>query len=161
MTLAQKLEFYSLPPSSPNGCRIWTGDTDDDGYGMIKVGGKRRRAHRVSYEQENGPIPEDVQALHSCDNPPCIRADHLFLGTNEDNHRDKCIKGRARNGQMNGFRQRGSQNGRAVLTEAQVLRMRADKDTSTNAFAREFGVRWTTANAARNGKHWSHLGAQS
>lgn len=42
----------------------------------------------------NGPIPEGMQVLHRCDVPYCVNPEHLFLGTDKENHRDKTAKGR-------------------------------------------------------------------
>jgi hypothetical protein len=63
---------------------------------MILEGKGYRRAHRVSYELANGPIPAGLCVLHHCDNRPCIRPSHLFLGTRRDNALDKTLKGRVR-----------------------------------------------------------------
>jgi hypothetical protein len=71
-------------------CIEWKGRTDKDGYGTIGS----RRAHRVAWEQTFGPIPDGLQVLHKCDNPPCCNPDHLFLGTRTDNMNDKVRKGR-------------------------------------------------------------------
>ena len=43
-----------------------------------------------------GEIPIGMNVLHRCDNPPCIKLDHLFLGTCKDNTRDAMSKGRFR-----------------------------------------------------------------
>jgi len=61
-------------------------------------GTRNRIASRLIYEREVGPIPAGLQVLHRCDNPPCVRPDHLFLGTPADNVRDMVTKGRARHG---------------------------------------------------------------
>src|SRR5438445_9082687 len=73
-------------------CWLFTGYIiPDEGYG--KVGGEL--AHRRSWELNCGPIPEGIQVLHKCDNRPCVRPRHLFLGTHQDNMDDMHAKGRA------------------------------------------------------------------
>jgi len=79
-------------------CWQWSGETDKKGYGRIReqVDGKRKwiKAHRVSWELHYGPIPPETKILHKCDNPPCTRPDHLFLGTDKTNAIDAVNKGR-------------------------------------------------------------------
>lgn len=77
-----------------NGCWVWTGAKNRDGYGVLGVGRKQYRAHRVSYMTFCGPIPEGRLVCHKCDTPPCINPDHLFLGTPRDNSQDMVAKGR-------------------------------------------------------------------
>lgn len=81
--------------AGPEGCWPWTGSRHGFGYGFVSAGGKRRGAHRVSWELANGPIPDGLSVCHRCDNPPCVNPAHLFLGTVGDNTRDMMAKGRA------------------------------------------------------------------
>ena len=75
-------------------CREIQGGRTAGGYGRITRDGKRGYLHRWVWEQVNGPIPPGMQVLHRCDNPPCFRYDHLFLGTQADNMHDMFSKGR-------------------------------------------------------------------
>lgn len=83
-------------PGMTTPCWVWTGATNSD-YGVMKEPGTKKilRAHVFSWEQKNGPVPSGLFVLHQCDNRPCVRWDHLFLGTNLDNMRDMTLKGRA------------------------------------------------------------------
>jgi len=76
-------------------CWLWIGHIDRKGYGKIwRWPQKSAVASRVSWELHNGPIPKGMNVLHRCDNPACVRPDHLFLGTIGDNNRDRYAKGR-------------------------------------------------------------------
>ena len=81
-------------------CWIWTGGRYTSGgkylyekaYGRFKDNYECWLAHRWSYKTFVGPIPDGMKVLHHCDNPPCVRPDHLFLGTLSDNMRDMAEK---------------------------------------------------------------------
>lgn len=75
------------------GCWEWTGSRHRNGYGQFYYRGPAM-AHRVSWELANGPVPDGMLVCHRCDNPPCVRPDHLFLGTQADNLVDMVSKGR-------------------------------------------------------------------
>ncbi|HET8627441.1 MAG TPA: HNH endonuclease [Thermomicrobiales bacterium] len=75
-------------------CHIWIGVRHRQGYGEISCGGKMLRAHRVAWEIANGQIPPEMCVCHACDNPSCVRTDHLWLGTQRENMRDAAKKGR-------------------------------------------------------------------
>lgn len=76
-----------------DGCWEWRGVLQR-GYGILHVDGRAIRAHRLSWELHNGPIPPSLYACHRCDNPKCVRPDHIFLGTHGDNMADAHQKGR-------------------------------------------------------------------
>lgn len=79
-------------------CWIWgSKPVTDDPYqkrGSIRVKGRRILASRYSWELHFGDIPTGLFVCHRCDNPRCVRPDHLFLGTHTDNMRDSWNKGR-------------------------------------------------------------------
>ena len=87
-------------------CWVWTGWINHYGYGGFRFRGKSRGAHRVAYELAHGPFDEKLHVLHRCDNPPCVRPDHLWLGTQADNMADMKRKGRAHKQMPPGFAER-------------------------------------------------------
>ena len=122
----------------PNGCWEFQGSRTKYGYGQIRTGQKdtKRRAHRIMWEIVFGPIPEGLHVLHKCDNPPCCRPSHLFLGTQADNNADRDAKGR--NNQAS-----GEQHGSAKLTWGQVNAIRADSRIR-RLIATDYGVSKST-----------------
>lgn len=90
-TLADR--FWSFVRKG-DGCWEWQGHINAFGYGEIYVNRKHVRAHRLSWEINNGPVPGGLYVCHLCDNPKCVRPDHLFVGTHRDNMQDGKSKGR-------------------------------------------------------------------
>lgn len=89
-----------VPPHCPDlgPCWLWTGATNQDGYGVFRVARSLVRAHRLAWRLAHGrSAPSDRKVLHHCDNPPCVRPSHLWVGSQQDNLRDASAKGRTRN----------------------------------------------------------------
>lgn len=128
-------------------CWEWGGTRRRDGYGVFWTGERQVRAHRFAWELENAPIPDGLSLCHHCDNPPCVRPDHLFVGTQRDNLEDMTRKGRRRSGFLKQD-QRGAKNNAAKLTEEQVAHIKgmAAAGHYQDDIARRFGI--TRANVS-------------
>lgn len=114
-----------------SGCWLWTGGANAAGYGSMRVSGVRRQASWVSWFLAHDEAPADgLYVCHRCDNPRCVRPDHLFLGSPIDNMVDMESKGRSRRPRLPGVA-----NGRALLTLADVQFIRSF------AYARHYGMR--------------------
>ena len=139
------------------GCWFWTGNKLLSGYGVMHVRGKdgsrdcQLRVHRLSYELHYGQIAEGMDVLHRCDNPACVRPDHLFVGSAGDNARDKVSKGR---------QARGETHGHSLVTEAQVRELRsrfAAGGVTYKALGAEYGLSRSGATDIIKGKRWGHV----
>lgn len=78
----------------PSGCWEWPG-TKARGYGQLKVAQRKYLVHRISAAVHLGLDYGDPRqfACHRCDNKPCFRPDHLFVGDNRANVLDALAKG--------------------------------------------------------------------
>jgi hypothetical protein len=128
-------------------CWTWQGARHGKGYGHFKMGKLIAKAHRTAYELFWGPIPDGMQVLHTCDNPPCVNPKHLFLGTNNDNLQDRQRKGRQAKGERHGW---------AILTEKDVIAIRSAKGRSVE-LAKKYGVAPETIASVRKWRSWKYL----
>lgn len=124
-------------------CWEWTAGRQR-GYGALKVGKRHYRAHRLSYEMHHGVDPGDLKVCHKCDNPACVRPEHLFLGTQADNMADKVAKGRTSRAGV-----RGEAHPMVRFSDADVAEMRSlwfDGRVTQTEIARRFDCKVGTVN---------------
>jgi hypothetical protein len=134
-------------------CWEWVAARNALGYGVCGQLGQQS-AHRASWVLHHGQIPVGAHVLHRCDNPSCVRPDHLFLGTHQENMTDMRVKGRAR-----GKDQDGESHATHKLTEEQVreIRSRHAAGAKQKDLAPEFMVHKATINDVVLRKTWTHL----
>ncbi len=92
-------------------CWTYKGYKNKNGYGRLRMNGKKVLAHRAMWELFEGEIPKGLNVLHICDNPSCINTYHLFLGTHADNVFDCIHKGRHK-GHLNSPFKKGNTYGK-------------------------------------------------
>lgn len=176
------VEFTALPGTDPElfarfmakvetgaGCWGWDAAKTKFGYGQLRVARHCVPAHRLSWTFFRGPIPAGLCVLHRCDNPPCCRPDHLFLGTKADNTADMISKGRRRGGGPSGEKSwsrnnpdrlaRGERCGAARLTEGdvQTIRHLYDGGATLAEVGARFGVNLGTIWCIIHRKTWAHV----
>lgn len=138
--------------SKSDGCWEWNSCTGASGYGQVRPGGSTTRvaAHRVAWELERGTIPPGLLVCHRCDNRKCVRPDHLFLGTVQDNDRDRDAKGRTA---------KGLDFARSKLNPEAVLAIREGRARGRSAkeLAKEFKVSPSAIWLVWRREIWKHV----
>lgn len=145
-TLSRFAGKYTVEPTT--GCWNWTAGTHRErGYALFWYGGFTMFAHRASWMIHHGPIPADMHVLHKCDNRLCVNPEHLFLGTNEDNYKDRDAKLRMPHGVRCATNKLSPDDIRDILAS-----------TKRNAeLARQYGVDPSHIMRIRRGERWKHL----
>lgn len=138
----------------PLGCWIWDGGKGTNQYGNFHSDKtkKNMRAHRYSWELHFGEIPKGFFICHSCDTKLCVNPDHLFVGSPLDNMQDMINKNRQ-------VTVKGSQNGQAKLTEAdvEVIKEKLKLGYLGKDLAIEYGVDMTVISKIKLNKTWRHV----
>ncbi len=130
-----------------NGCWEWQGCRTTKGYGWIRRSGTPRkmlRTHRAMWEIVFSSIPKGLCVLHRCDNPPCVKPAHLFLGTSKDNMVDKVVKGRSL---------KGENHVNSKLTWDQVRSIRADARSCLEVGS-EYEISSSQVSNIKRNKQW-------
>lgn len=135
-----------------SGCWEWNGPRSNTGYGVVYHAGETLIASRVAYRLWKGDEPGDLFVCHTCDNPPCINPEHLWLGTNADNMRDMAEKGRADS-------KPGELTHNAKLTDEAVREIRTRRAAGEvgSLLASEYGVTESCISQVATYRSWRHV----
>jgi HNH endonuclease/Helix-turn-helix domain of resolvase len=147
-------------------CWLWMGARlNKNRYGLLRVKNKTMLAHRLSYEIHNGTIIDKKYVLHTCDNEGCVNPEHLFLGTQLDNVKDRDFKKRGHffnpNSHFNKIRfiPVGIKNPKSKLSEKNVheIRKLLSEGFSNKEIAKKFSVSKDTILRIKNKSSWRHI----
>lgn len=137
-------------------CWVWKAGSVRGGYGGFRTAqkgvGSKTTAHKFSYELVKGKVPSGLMVCHTCDNVKCCNPNHLYVGTQKDNMKDRTERGRASS-------RKGSCNGRARLTAEQVsvIKRKLLQGVSLQELSFEYKVSVPTIWQIRRGKNWSEV----
>lgn len=135
-------------------CWNWTGCKSALGYGQLRWKKKLWIASRVAYQISFGEINQGLCVCHKCDNPSCVRPDHLFLGTHKQNMDDMRNKKRST---------WGAKSAHAKLTGEQITSIRGMLSASKGEWglqtkiAKMFGVGQDHICRINSGQAWNQL----
>lgn len=146
--IKQRIESHI---TSKKDCWITDHKIDVNGRPRIFFDGKSYILARIVYELYKGDFPKNLFVCHTCDNPLCINPEHLYIGDNAENGRNR----KRRNRQA-----KGSKIGQSKLNETQVLEIKQlliEGKLSLRQIGNRFGVSATTITLINNGKSWTHV----
>ena len=130
-----------------SGCWLWQGAIDKAGYGRYNWNGTNTNAHRVSYIQHVGEVPEGLVVRHACDVRHCVNPKHLVVGTQADNMQDKVDRGRSL---------RGEKHPSSKLSDDCVELIRSFRGfIKGTELSKMFNVSSATISYAQSGKRWA------
>lgn len=140
-----------LHPALKTRCWLWLGAHQQGSeYGVFRFRGTNTPAGKVALILSGVEVLDGLLMCHHCDNPSCIRPDHLFQGTDKENAEDMVAKGRSSHGEK---------HYRALLTEDDVKSIisRHLAGEAANALACAFNTSDSTISAILLGRQWRHL----
>lgn len=155
----RRIELFERKTVNEKGCWIWSGSVGKDGYGIYGPG-KLFRVHRASYILWVGEIPKGLFILHKCDTPLCFNPDHLYAGDAKQNAKDAVERGLHPTGPNSKKARKGILNTKAVLSENDVLNIRACYCAKTNGpelLSKKYKVDKSTIHRVISRRSWSHI----
>lgn len=134
-------------------CWTWPHADNGNGYPVIHLNGRLQYVHRLVYERVVGPIPPGLQIRHMCGRGRthgCWNPNHLDVGTHKQNMADKVI---------HRSQPSGERHTHTKLTEAQVLRMRAEhaEGKPIRQISEELEIGYQTIWAIVRRKSWRYV----
>jgi hypothetical protein len=147
--------FWKKVDKKPDGCWLWTGNKQHQGYGRTRIdnnpNGAKRLVHRISLELHLGrPIADDMMVAHApvvCHNRLCVNPAHLREATAFENAFDR---------ELDETVARGEKGGKTKLTEGQVIAIKADARVQ-RIIAKQYNVSQSTISLIKQNKNWKYI----
>lgn len=140
----KKIEYYI----DENECHICTSHAKDEkGYPRITRKGIQQRMSRYIYGQTYGKITKEICVCHTCDNRACINLEHLWVGTIQDNMKDRNNKNR---------QAKGENIGSNKLTELQVKEIMKSEETLF-ILSKKYKITPSVISAIKHRRTWKHV----
>lgn len=142
-----------------NECWEWQGMLNNHGYGVIVTENKRKYAHRESYKEFIGEIPNSKCVCHTCDNPKCINPKHLWIGTREDNNKDTVKKGRHNYGINLIPAMKGEKSPNSKLKNEDIfdIRQMLEKNIKRKEIEKKYKISRGHLSMIANRQIWNHI----
>lgn len=129
-----------------DGCWVWVGARYTKGYAQMRFGKKQKRGSHISLLLfKRLVVPKGKGACHTCDNPPCVNPDHLYVGNQKQNTADSINRGRYKFCHMP-----------RKLTAAKVKEIRSSTELGY-VIAKRMGVSPQMVSDIRTWKGWKHV----
>lgn len=147
----EAFNYWASSEPTDTGCIEWTGRVLPSGYGSLSISGNAKLAHRTAWEIANGrAVPTGLVVRHSCDNPLCVNARHLLLGTYAENSADMTSRNRQ------AF---GENISTAKMTEDSVRELRRLRECGLTytQLAERFGISRSQVSNIIHRVSWKHL----
>lgn len=151
---------YDRVKQDSRGCWIWQGAFSRFGYGVGTVNRIPAYAHRISFFSHFGKPPTQRPiVLHKCNTKACVNPRHLRAGTTRENIFDAMECGAWQPVPLEKSTKRGSQHGRALITEKDVVEIRRLHASGMihRDIAPKFGITRVTVSNICTRRTWKHV----
>lgn len=148
-SLEERFTTY-VEPVPFSGCWLWTGCVTDDGHGRFWVNGAQPPAHRASWRLHAGAIPDGAQVLHKCDVACCVNPNHLYLGTDADNARDRVMRGRSAP-----VDKENAPNAKLTQVQVDEMRLLRAQGATQRLLSAQFGISRSQVYNIVNRRQWT------
>ena len=132
-------------PEPNTGCWLWLKAVRTGGYGHAWCAPNNWGVHRLMYVLTHGPIKQNNNVMHMCDQPSCVNPAHLTQGTQAENMQDCMSKGR-----------HPDSVGLSV-DKVREIRNRLAQGVSQHQIAAHYGVDPSNISLIAGGKTWKNV----
>lgn len=151
LSVPERIDYFASPTLDQNGCRLWLGRVNSDGYANFEMRGVTYSASRTVLEHKLGrPLLAGKESCHTCHVPACVAEDHLYEGDRNSNMKDRQIAGHY------ATQPKGEGHWCRKLNDDAVRAIRKDSRTQV-AIAADYGVTPRVIALVKRREGWKHV----